>query len=459
MYNKYLKAISFNCKSVTRSAEGIRALCQSADIIALQETWLLPHDIAYIAGIHPEFDCYSKSAVNTGDGLLRGRPYGGVAIMWRKSLFTSVSIVQCNSVRLAAIKTVVNDRTTLFISVYMPCDTWDNLIEFTSCLSEINALIECNNIDSVFILGDFNAHPSELFFNEMYNFCCDQLWDIVDYDYLRNCDTFTYVSDINSSHRWLDHCITTKSATNSDVNIKVLYDIFWSDHFPLEITIDMGKLSYCKKQESDFKSDKAVWGERNQSQINKYFELCSEKLRTIDFPEEFRSCANRHCSSLDHKLIIDKMYDNIVCTLRGAAIATYEQKKLRNKNVVGWNKYVKSFHSDARRCFQMWVLHGKPKIGYYYDNMKESRKLFKSKIKWCQDNEQKLKMQILATHIKTCFRQMLMGLPRYCSASAMFTEARIDSFPVVMRKRVASAWSRVRDSSNSLLAAIGTVAA
>ncbi|KAL0810124.1 hypothetical protein ABMA28_010924 [Loxostege sticticalis] len=384
------------------------------------------------------------------------------------------------------------------VKIIKSCDSWDNLTEFTSCLSEINAIIECNNVDSVFVLGDFNAHPGELFFKEVFNFCCEQMWDFADYDYLKNYDTFTYVSDINGSHRWLDHCITTKSATKSIVNIKVLYDIFWSDHFPLEITIDMGKLSY-KVQECNFKSDKAIWGSRNQSQIDKYFEICNDKLRCMDFPEEFRSCANRHCSSLEHKLIIDKMYNSIVCTLREAAIVTHEHRECRNKYVVGWNKYVKPFHSDARTCFRMWVLYGKPKIGIYYEKMKETRKLFKSKIKWCQDNEQKIKMQILATHIKTkdfskfwkqtnkfnprpsvpasvdgesdagkvanifknhfkytTEQSMLMGLPRFCSASAMFAEARIDSFAVIMRKRVASVWRRIRDSSNSLLAAIAS---
>lgn len=52
--------------------------------------------------------------------------------------------------------------------------------------------------------------------------------------------------------------------------------------------------------------------------------------------------------------------------------------------------------------------------------------------------------------------RMLMGLPRFCSASTMFAEARIDSFSVIMRKRVASVWRRIRDSPNSLLAAIGS---
>ncbi|XP_047990777.1 uncharacterized protein LOC125229884 [Leguminivora glycinivorella] len=47
--------------------------------------------------------------------------------------------------------------------------------------------------------------------------------------------------------------------------------------------------------------------------------------------------------------------------------------------------------------------------------------------------------------------RMLLGLPRYCSASGMFAEARTDSFGAIIRKRTASLMRRVRDSSNSLV--------
>ncbi|XP_047995478.1 uncharacterized protein LOC125233482 [Leguminivora glycinivorella] len=47
--------------------------------------------------------------------------------------------------------------------------------------------------------------------------------------------------------------------------------------------------------------------------------------------------------------------------------------------------------------------------------------------------------------------RMLMKLPKYCSASGMFAELRIDDFYAIRRKRIASLLKRVRGSSNSLL--------
>ncbi|XP_075985859.1 uncharacterized protein LOC142982988 [Anticarsia gemmatalis] len=50
--------------------------------------------------------------------------------------------------------------------------------------------------------------------------------------------------------------------------------------------------------------------------------------------------------------------------------------------------------------------------------------------------------------------RMLLGLPRFCSASSMFAEARVDRFHAILRKRVASLLRRVRDSTNSILKVI-----
>lgn len=87
--------VSFNCKNVKRSVEDVRHLCRMSHIVALQEHWLLPHDIDFLSSIDDDFAYTGVSAVDTSAGILRGRPYGGVAILWRKSAVTNVTIVPC----------------------------------------------------------------------------------------------------------------------------------------------------------------------------------------------------------------------------------------------------------------------------------------------------------------------------------------------------------------------------
>ena len=47
--------------------------------------------------------------------------------------------------------------------------------------------------------------------------------------------------------------------------------------------------------------------------------------------------------------------------------------------------------------------------------------------------------------------RMLMGLPRFCSASGMFAQAHVDGFHAIFRQKSASLLFRARESSNSIL--------
>lgn len=78
--------ISFNCKNIVRSVECVRKLCRSADIVALQETWLLPHDLAFLGTVDDDFGFTGTSAVDTSAGSCAG----GLMVEWQyygESLF------------------------------------------------------------------------------------------------------------------------------------------------------------------------------------------------------------------------------------------------------------------------------------------------------------------------------------------------------------------------------------
>ncbi|XP_050663970.1 uncharacterized protein LOC126964740 [Leptidea sinapis] len=52
--------------------------------------------------------------------------------------------------------------------------------------------------------------------------------------------------------------------------------------------------------------------------------------------------------------------------------------------------------------------------------------------------------------------RLMLGLPSFCSASAMFADARVDGFHAIQRKRPASLLRRLRGSSNIILQTIAT---
>lgn len=358
--------------------------------MALQETWLLPHDVSILGTIDQDFAYTGKSAVDTSAGMLRGRPYGGLAILWRKSVFRSVSIIDCVSARISAIQVVLEDRQFLVFSIYMPTYSAENLAEFTGCLSEISAVIDSCNIDSVFMLGDFNAQPSAPFGKELMNFCTEQSWECAGIDVLGlSSGTYTFVSDAHASWSWLDHVVTTETAREAIVDIKINYNISWSDHFAVEINCNLNVIK-PKVIEKKSVPNTVVWGERDTLQSKQYWKLCSSKLREIVFLSEFSKCADISYDTFEHRCIIDNMYNTVVRILRDSAAKCHSlnaKKGKRKAQVTGWNKFVAEAHREARLWFQEWVSFEKPSFGSIYHKMRDSRNNFKSKLKWCQNNQ------------------------------------------------------------------------
>ncbi|XP_063544876.1 uncharacterized protein LOC134753044 [Cydia strobilella] len=55
----------------------------NANTDTTSKTWLLGHDLSLVHNIDDKFSGCATTSVDTSAGVLRGRPYGGLAILWR----------------------------------------------------------------------------------------------------------------------------------------------------------------------------------------------------------------------------------------------------------------------------------------------------------------------------------------------------------------------------------------
>lgn len=406
MNKSTIDMISFNCKSLKRAVHQVSRLCDQADLVALQETWLLPHDLNFVHKVNSDFECVATSSVDTSVGVLRGRPYGGLALMWRKSRLPNVTVVECFNNRLIAIRVSTGKSSFLVFSVYLPVDNNDNLPEFTDCLARLSAIIEESDVSAVYILGDFNAHPDASFGRELLSFCQEQKLVCADIDILGvDSGTYTYISDAHGSKRWLDHCVTTKSARNTIRAANVMYDVYTSDHYPLRISCDISDMCVQKSNRGIKHVNKILWGGRNASQVDEYYKYCNCMLQNLNDQLFCVNCENNEfCNRLnDHCRFIDKLYCDIVHILQSGAIQTADSRfrgSGQQRKIKGWNYLVAEHHLIAKQYFKCWEAAGRPSTGQVYERMRESKKLFKNKIKWCQRNQEMIEMDILASHHK-----------------------------------------------------------
>jgi hypothetical protein len=59
-----LNLATFNCRSVKSSVNEVYRLCDDADIVMLQEHWLLPNELSMLNMIHPNFLAHACSAID-----------------------------------------------------------------------------------------------------------------------------------------------------------------------------------------------------------------------------------------------------------------------------------------------------------------------------------------------------------------------------------------------------------
>ena len=116
---------SLNCEGINRSKDFINNFLtdNACDILCLQETWTIDSNINILGNIHNDFLFTGISGVDHTVAILQGRPKGGVALLYRKSLSCYIKHIKISHRRTCAISITIDNVSCIIMSVYMPCDT------------------------------------------------------------------------------------------------------------------------------------------------------------------------------------------------------------------------------------------------------------------------------------------------------------------------------------------------
>ena len=146
--------MSFNCRGWHNGKSTVTYLLDSHDICLIQEHWLFDDHLNKL-NFNPDFLSVGVSGMDSSV-LLRGLPFGGCAILFRKSLLGSVTMLSTNAKRFCAIR--LSDQSghiILLVCVYLPTDygTPSSHDEFLLVLGELEGFICSQSFDSLLIIG------------------------------------------------------------------------------------------------------------------------------------------------------------------------------------------------------------------------------------------------------------------------------------------------------------------
>jgi len=96
---------------------------------------------------------------------------------------------------------------------------------------------------------------------------------------------------------------------------------------------------------------------------------------------------------------IDKLAVDIGSCLHSAVNEVIRTRSYIERNMPGWNTYVRERHDAARSAYLDWLAVGKPRSGYYFESMKRTRATFKLAVRYCKNNIEQIKADACAVSV------------------------------------------------------------
>ena len=129
----------------------------------------------------------------------------------------------------------------LFINVHFPVACHEKYEEYVMCLGILSSILESHDKDHVCILGDFNATPGSLWFNEIYDMLHENNVIFRDTDILPD-NTYTHVDNGSQTYLWLDHIAMSNVLSESTVDCHTLQDVACSHHCAIAVALNFDQL-------------------------------------------------------------------------------------------------------------------------------------------------------------------------------------------------------------------------
>lgn len=403
MVENKIRIVSLNC---TGLGEVNRRLlhdfleCHSPDILLLQETWLLRRDLCRLNNLHGSYLGRGKSSVPDNQ-ILQGRPYGGLAILWKKKLSSNVSFIDCDKDRiLPFILTLDRGKQLLICNVYFPTDNRLATTvsdELSHLIDALEICIKGNSSDFILIGGDFNTDFTR---NNAQAKCLQQFLqrNTLSHTWLKSVTTF---SGPNNAKSCIDYFMVDNFLSEFIENTEVLdYTVWPKDigHSPIVIDILCSTINDVVIDQNVNKFKCPAW--HKITSYESYQSAMDNILDTFDknpFLECFK-CNNIHCDNQSHFKQIDNLCKSLTDICVVASNKTLPMTR-SNKGLPGWKVKVKPLRDDAHFWGTLWKQCGKPGHGVVLDIYRKCRREYHNAVKSIKQQEAQLRREKMAEQI------------------------------------------------------------
>ena len=327
---------------------GLLTIQHIIDLCFIQEHWLINDHLHKLKDL--DFMYVAVSGMDDST-LLVGHPFGGCAILYRKSLASCITpLVSCSD-RFCVLKLhSFCGSPLLFISVYTPSAAY-SATDYLNTLCELESFIDSNPCDGVCIAGDFNvdfgrggSHVNLLddFVLELDLVVCDLPFSCVNYTYERDDGLVRSMLSVpNTCLLWFRiFMLTQKILLYLIIFLCFFTSTFSTPHSLLSLLTLLLVITFI-----------VLTGLKYHDNVDVYRSMVCSKL--LEFPADvFLCCFDSHCSV--HSDQLDFYADHVVSVLLNCAVACFPSRISSSKNVVGWNDCASKLRKDSIFWQRLW---------------------------------------------------------------------------------------------------------
>jgi len=379
----FLSVCTYNMHGYNTGVSYLKQLCMQNDIIFIQEHWLLNSQLSRFNSIDQDFMFSGKSAMNErmSTQLIRGRPFGGVGVLYRRSLGSIITYYGCSDdSRVVVIKLENGSQNMLVFGVYFPCDDHrsEYLHSIQQILGYIESVIEAHIGYKCVILGDFNfeCKTSNVGFCEFTKLANDYNLSVC--DDLDPCNSnYSYCHVSLDQKSLIDHVFVSHDLKTSVHNYSILCDgSNLSDHSPIHFHLSYDVCHSPSRTAIPSRVYEYRWDKGDVQSYYLYTGYLLDKICHV-FP-----CvdSDHNCVNTDHHLDIEIYYAEIVnCLLTAAKLFIPRIPKSALKHY--WSVALDDLKHESCSAHNVWLAAGKPRSGQLFELKKNAHYKYKLAIK------------------------------------------------------------------------------
>ena len=339
----------------------------------------------------------SSMDVALGQGILRGRPYGGISTFIHKSLTDSLGRINCIS--CAERFVIVSVGKLLLINVYMPSvRSADDLDELRVIFNEIEAFIVDVDCNYAVMAGDFNSDVRK---NDAVSLYINNWMASLNLTLANNllripCTiTYTFKAKSRDAKSCIDHFFVSNNPANNLAQSRKDIDSNenFSDHNPIVLTLNNSIYDLCKEnirvenRRRNNVTDKSdiyenILFDWESSSKSDYYNLTRVELNSLCslFLNSDLTALKSVRPDIFSQNGLNDIYRNVVHFLYNSSLRTIKSKSKKGYNKYWWDSSLNEEKRESKEQFELWCNAGKPTSGPIYDEKCAARKKYRNAI-------------------------------------------------------------------------------